>query len=247
MPSTPDILFAPSPDQTSLIIDQLASDDLSLRDIADEHNTTIEALTAFMTRPDIRERLANLQSACAARSRVSATNKLPLVIKTLTAVLLEYIENAYNSPVNPKSTLAFEQRRREAETARKAAAILYRLMTFDPTRARQRPLLTSPERQRAGLLPPLPLGDGRGEGLQQCNSALMPGDSGATARESSSAAVRSLGSTESTECQGSRTPRPRRPNRPSENSSSASRTTCSHPLGTRTQAVPMITPPTPSP
>ena len=66
--------FRPSKECTEGILTALSDPDATLRDIATHFDTTLEALTAWMKREDIQERLDNLDSAIAARTRLLATN-----------------------------------------------------------------------------------------------------------------------------------------------------------------------------
>ena len=90
MPADPVIPFSPDPAAAAQVIDDLANPDLSLRDIAQEHGASLESLTLWLARPEIDERIANLESAMARRTRLISHNCFPAVITTLKAILDEY-------------------------------------------------------------------------------------------------------------------------------------------------------------
>ncbi len=78
--TVPLLTFQPDAATSDAILQSIAADySLSLTDIAAKHNTTIEALTAWLTRDDIDERLTAIESACARRARLTAANHLPAV------------------------------------------------------------------------------------------------------------------------------------------------------------------------
>jgi len=146
MPTTP---FNPSPETLDQILDQLADPECSLREIAEIHKTTLAALTLFMTRPDIAEAIATLQSGAATKARLAAADSLPTVITALKLSVESFLFESCHALIRVNSLAAMEQRRKARETARKAAFLIFRIATFDPARPRARtpapnPILTPP-------------------------------------------------------------------------------------------------------
>ena len=133
--------FTPSPAVATEVIDALGSPDNTLRDVAVDFKTTVEALTLWMTRPDIAARLDAIQSAVTRRTRLMATNFLPGVVRLLNSIIDHYSEDEHEREPQP---LAPEPRRHR-ENARKAAALLIRLARLTGTSSpRERPNPSAP-------------------------------------------------------------------------------------------------------
>ena len=130
--------FCPSPECTEGILTALSDPDATLRDIATHFETTLEALTAWMKRDDIQERLDNLDSAIAARTRLLATNSLALATRALERMITAYIDEEKHIPVRPNSIEDREQRRKARETALKAIRLLKQIATLPPSQPRAR-------------------------------------------------------------------------------------------------------------
>jgi hypothetical protein len=79
----PTSIFSPSPEQIDAIIRDFVDPDLSMGDIASRHGTTIEGLSRFLSRIDIRDRLGSLEAALAERTRVAATDALASIASSL--------------------------------------------------------------------------------------------------------------------------------------------------------------------
>ncbi|MBX3357913.1 MAG: hypothetical protein KF745_05750 [Phycisphaeraceae bacterium] len=182
------ITFSPSPDRIDSILDALADPDVTLREVAEIHSTTLEALTLFITRPDIAERLRLIESAVAHRTRLIAVNFLPSVVKTLNRILDEHNAEESHVPIPATNLRALEYRRRARETARRAASLLLRLSRFSPGAAPipaaapgQVPAGTAADREpaRGQLRPAVTAGPAIGIGEQ--GGAVAAGVGGARA------------------------------------------------------------------
>ena len=146
--TTPSILFNPSAEDAERLLTLMNDEAYSLADIASGANTSIEALTCWLARPDIAQRLSNLESAAARRTRLVAGNRMMFVVTTLARILEEYNEDEYKNPYQ-HGPHGHELKRRAHETARKAAALLYRLSRYHPastppTARTQRPASAAP-------------------------------------------------------------------------------------------------------
>jgi hypothetical protein len=130
----------------------LCNPNVSLLELAESYKTTVEALIAWMSKPDIQQRLTDFQSASAFRTRLVATANLPKAVEALAQIIDAYIFEETKELVSP-STLAKEQRRRSRETARKASALLIRLARFQS---------------------PLPEGGGWGKGSLSARTSRAP-------------------------------------------------------------------------
>ncbi len=124
--------FNPDPATSDAILQSIAADySLSLTDFAAQHNTTIEALTAWLTREDIDERLSAIESACARRARLTAANHLPAVAHVAKQAL-EEASDVLRLPPDYRTQHSIALRIRATESARKAAALLLRIANFTP-------------------------------------------------------------------------------------------------------------------
>jgi hypothetical protein len=130
----PAAAFAPPESAIAAILGDLADPDLSLRDVAEANNTTLDALALFLARPDMAERLEAIESLAARRARLIATLSLDKLAATLARIIEETDAELAHVPVNPKSLPALEQRRRTRETARRAGALLLRIARFSSLR-----------------------------------------------------------------------------------------------------------------
>jgi len=138
MPADLAPIFDPPPGAVPLLLDQLADPDLSFHQVASLNNTSTEALAAFIASPDIQQRLLTLQQAAATRTRLVTSGSLLHAARALTRILQDFVTESAQAGPEPKTPVAAEQRHRARESARKAAALLFRLANFDPTRPRLR-------------------------------------------------------------------------------------------------------------
>jgi hypothetical protein len=135
-----------NPDNPDKVFHDLTDPSLTLRDVAEIHNTTLESLTLWMSHPDITARLDNFQSAIARRVRLLALNYLPAAVSALHATLIAHNDQELNVPLKPDCIKTREFQRRSRETARKAASLLLRLTRFDTTPApRSNPKQNNPD------------------------------------------------------------------------------------------------------
>ena len=126
-------IFHPSATTAATIINELASNEITLLDIADRHETTLEALTLWMIRPDIAERLNAFESACARRARLTVANSLNAIANTLLHLLAEAKDDHASVHRVPAATHhAFAARMQSRESARKAANLLLRIARYTP-------------------------------------------------------------------------------------------------------------------
>lgn len=129
--------FNPAPEIVDALIDELGSPDCTLRDIANEYKTTLEALTLWLSRDDIAARLNNIESAVCRRTRLIATNFTPCVARLCTIIVSNHFEDEHELDPGPVTN---EPRRRSRDGARKAGALLLRLARLFPS--------TSPPRSK---------------------------------------------------------------------------------------------------
>jgi hypothetical protein len=142
LPGASSILFQPA---SAAVIDRLLDDlrdpSASLTDLAHRHGTTTEALCAWMSSPDIGDRLVRTDSIVAWRTRILASGGLTPVIAALTRILTEFTSRppvaaardqaaaAPHADPDPRSALLSW---RADECARKCCALLLRLTTTRP-------------------------------------------------------------------------------------------------------------------
>ncbi len=132
-PSAP--IFRPSEPVIDEVLALCADPGLTLSDIALRHSTTIEALTLFIARTDIAERLESLHAAAASRARFIAANLIPMALDALTRVLRDSeAEDKADAAAPPENKRTPELRQRARETTRRAASRILSLTTFNPPR-----------------------------------------------------------------------------------------------------------------
>ncbi|MBX3358411.1 MAG: hypothetical protein KF745_08280 [Phycisphaeraceae bacterium] len=124
--------FNPSLDLAAKILDSVTDPTLTLRDVAELHHTTVEALVLWFAEPEIAERLDQIESTIARRTRIVASNFLPAATIALGRSIDEHNADEAHFPVRPGDQRGLELRRRSRETARRAAALLLRLANFTP-------------------------------------------------------------------------------------------------------------------
>ncbi|MFA6046378.1 MAG: hypothetical protein WC718_15445, partial [Phycisphaerales bacterium] len=115
--------FTPTREIADQVIDALGSPDNTLREVASDFNTTVEALTLWMTRPDIADRLNAIHSAVTYRSRLIATNFLPGVVRLLNSIIDNHLADEHGHEPVPLS----REPRLHRENVRKAAALIFRI------------------------------------------------------------------------------------------------------------------------
>ncbi|MBX3357497.1 MAG: hypothetical protein KF745_03625 [Phycisphaeraceae bacterium] len=148
--------FNPSPDLAAKILDSVTDPTLTLRDVADLHNTTVEALVLWFAEPEIAERLDHIESTIARRTRIVASNFLPAATIALGRSIDEHNSDESHFPVRPGDQRGLELRRRSRETARRAAALLLRLANFTPGPRRGTSYSASPAPRPPSHAPPPP-------------------------------------------------------------------------------------------
>jgi len=154
---TPD--FAPrDPQEIQAVLDLFTDPDLSLRDIAEENNTTIHALSLWLARPDIAEQLLDLECASVRRARFNISFALPKIANALSQSLEQATAEAEHLDRLAKNFPCFTLRLRYRENIRKSVAHLLRISGFDPTakhrsenERRRRDEQTARWRERVGL------------------------------------------------------------------------------------------------
>ncbi len=135
--------FDPGEQQAADILEQLVSPHCSLSSLAAAHGTSFQALTLWLTRPDIAARIDAVENVCARRVRVVAVNHLSHCVE-VTSRILKYADWEESHVVYPPNSAKHnEQRRRTRETALRAARTLIQLANFTPGQRNSRgPKLT---------------------------------------------------------------------------------------------------------
>jgi hypothetical protein len=129
------IFFNPDLETSARIIQALLSPNNSLAGIARDHATTLEALSTWMARPDIAQRIHHMKRAAAVQHSLAATFQLAHAVKALVIILQEYCDAACHEAglKAGRGSSPDEHNRRDRETARKACQLLARLAHFDQT------------------------------------------------------------------------------------------------------------------
>ena len=121
--------FNPSPSETLCVLNDLSSTTHSLENIAHNYDTTVEAVLAWIARPDITEKLNASISAAALRSRLVAAVNMTEAVTAVVTMLAAYNQDELRDNSKPgPATSAFNETRRA--NARRAANLLLRLGRF---------------------------------------------------------------------------------------------------------------------
>lgn len=179
MTTSPAPTFAPPPHAVDALLHALARPDISFLDLAATHQTTPEALSLWITRPAIRERLAATADVVAWRTQFAASHVLDTALKVLGDICKSFAsrDEATSTPdtpahpddvsIRPSSTAktyppldperAALLRARRSETARRAATTILRLthtrsIGAPPIRpASPAPAVEAAERSKSGV------------------------------------------------------------------------------------------------
>jgi len=147
------LLFTPSPDQEAALLHTFIDPYCSLRDIAEEYSTTLDALILYLSKPEVMQRLAAFETMAAFRTRLVALNHLQFVADSLRTTVEACTKEIESAPANDLSFRMQDHTRRCHETSRRACALLLRLAQFAPIpvdqRTALRPTPTSPVRTTA--------------------------------------------------------------------------------------------------
>jgi len=162
--SEPPAPFQPDEDQVALLFEALSSPSLSLQQVAVQFNTTVEALSIYITAPRGSEALDTLDSALFTRLRLIALSTLPSVIASLAAIVREHSQFEATKPAEqcarfaertsePDPFSGFKLLERKRINARKAGSLLFRLATLHPREPRIAPR-PQPHIASPSLIPP---------------------------------------------------------------------------------------------
>ena len=165
--------FNPPSNSIPAILDSLASSCLSLLQIAHAHNTTLDALTTWMTRPDIAERLDELHLLAAQRARLVAAQHLAAAAEALASIVHTGMSRAESASLDPTNPRHLALRLRQRESIRRAATTILRISTYSPRPAWQRPVGRT---SCPPTVPPVPRLSGSAESrvLPTANPAPLP-------------------------------------------------------------------------
>ncbi len=130
--------FNPPSSLQAQLLDDFSNPTLSLRDIAAAHSTTLSALSAFISRPDIQALLETRKDVASERVQLIALDHLPPAIAAASSILSTFHSEEAALKPDPttrakRADLALDYRARR--TALYSASLLFRL---------SRPLAASP-------------------------------------------------------------------------------------------------------
>ncbi|MBS0197575.1 MAG: hypothetical protein JSR77_12545 [Planctomycetes bacterium] len=150
--------FAPSPAQVEELLVALTNPESSLSDVAVEFRTTLPALVGWLNLPEAQERLSNIADRATQHARFVANNHLIRVLNAALRIVETYEAIEKRVAVNLSSLSHIENRRRAAETARRAGALVLRIARLPNFSAAIRPpRLESPRHSIPAEAPDLAL------------------------------------------------------------------------------------------
>jgi hypothetical protein len=129
---TYNVHFDPSPEETHAVIASVVDPYTSLDEAASRHDTTLVALTLWLSRPEIQALLTSIESVACTRARVSAATFLPDAVNSLSFTLRAHV-HAETNELCGRSPEALNARQRQRTDARKAAYALLRIARIHPT------------------------------------------------------------------------------------------------------------------
>ncbi len=135
----PPPFFNPSPADTDQVLHLFSDPMSSFHEIAERFQTTVPALCLWLSNPTIAQRLADLRSAGAERTRTVAALYMPRTIPVLMRIVEEFNHAAAHRHDDPHDPTTPILQLRERETVRKSVFLLYRLSRFTNTPAQARP------------------------------------------------------------------------------------------------------------
>lgn len=143
--------FNPTQAQRTQLLEHLCDGYRSLHQIANEHNTTLDALVLWMSTPAIQQELTTIHSAAATHARLAATMHLPRLVPILMLTAEAYESEESRVPMTD-SLQSMHARARQRDAARKATTLLLRIAKFNLSsshtthRATGQRAMTCPER-----------------------------------------------------------------------------------------------------
>ncbi|GMV24561.1 MAG: hypothetical protein AMXMBFR58_05920 [Phycisphaerae bacterium] len=122
-----------NPHDKDQVIADLADPHHSLLSIAAKHGTTLEALNLWMTRADVADSLANLQSAAVTKARLTASIQLPRAVPLLLTLLASSQQEETKLPLTD-SLRSLHTRARLRTISLRAAHCLLRIASYHTPR-----------------------------------------------------------------------------------------------------------------
>ncbi len=167
-------IFRPSPDLAGKVIESLCSADLSFRQVALANGTTVEALSAWIAREDIQQRLTGIACGAAEHARLVAALHVSTAVGAAKFAMEQArellkaappLDSAAPKPAESASPAArasshrplltqFEFRRRLCETSRLSAGVMLRIAKFNPVIAAPRGLPEPRQASPSTSVPP---------------------------------------------------------------------------------------------
>jgi hypothetical protein len=141
---SPEILFDPSPEIAAALLAALIDPSVSFNALAAAVQTTPDALSLWLNRPEIRERIESTDRAATWRTRLIASAHLYAVPPALVKILQDFssppalgqpdpLDPLPDIPTPAQAFRAALLQARRAETTRKSAALLFTLTRQRPT------------------------------------------------------------------------------------------------------------------
>jgi len=131
-------LFNPTPAQQSDLLAAISSGDHSLISLAKTLNTSVEALTLFISVGPFAQRIATIAAANATFIRLAAAFRLPDALSLLNTVATTLHTQIKTAPVDLNDPQSLERSRHRMESARRAATTIIRLSRFTAEPPRHR-------------------------------------------------------------------------------------------------------------
>lgn len=127
------LVFDPCINDEANIFEAISESHSSIADLAFNYKTTVNAFSMWLMREDVQAKLAAVSAAGACATRIGAVSQLPEVVGAMIMQVRGCITDETHR-LNPPGLENDKMQDRRRTTARRAANLLLRLATFDPSR-----------------------------------------------------------------------------------------------------------------
>lgn len=140
--------FSPSPNDFAAIMEDLCDPELSLMQVAEQHQTPLNALIAWLAKPEVAAQLDQYESACARRTSLIVADMLPAMVEAVREVVDDLQAEEAVVAQTPDSPAAIAARRSSRSMVLTGIRILMRFANLGRAAKTK-----TPARGRADLEP----------------------------------------------------------------------------------------------
>ncbi|MGH7244864.1 MAG: hypothetical protein ACREJD_15730 [Phycisphaerales bacterium] len=138
-------VFSPAPQHIPAILQLLRDPSLSLIEVAQRAQTSLDALTLWIAQPEIAEQLDRYECACVRRTSLIVADLLPSCVAIVRAMIADIHEEAKRTPADAANPKSQATKRAARQLALGAIRLLMQLGNLVPA-ARARQIKTTGEK-----------------------------------------------------------------------------------------------------